>query len=184
METSQSLLERLRQPNQQQSWSRFAKLYTPLLYLWARQLGLRDQDAADLVQDVFLRLIKKLPEFRHNGRGSFRNWLYTVLLNIHRDGLHHRDLPTLTGALPDVAAKAESDPLEEREYRDFLVGRALQLMQSEFSASTWKACWEHVVNDRPAPEVASELGIAPGSVYVAKSRVLNRLRQELHGLLD
>lgn len=184
METSQSLLERLRQSNQQQSWSRFAKLYTPLLYLWARQLGLHEQDAADLVQDVFVRLIKKMPEFRHDGRGSFRNWLYTVLLNIHRDGLRRRDLPTVTGAVPEIAAKAETHPLEEAEYRDYLVGRALQLMQSEFSTSTWKACWEHVVNGRPATEVATELGIAPGSVYVAKSRVLNRLRQELRGLLE
>ena len=64
------------------------------------------------------------------------------------------------------------------------VSRALELMQTEFSPRTWKACWEHVAMDRPAAEVAAELDIRVGSVYMAKSRVLARLRQELHGLLD
>jgi RNA polymerase sigma-70 factor (ECF subfamily) len=64
------------------------------------------------------------------------------------------------------------------------VRRALELMQAEFGDRTWKACWEHVVVDRTAADVAQELGITVGSVYVAKSRVLFRLRTELHGLLD
>ena len=57
-------------------------------------------------------------------------------------------------------------------------------MQAEFAPGTWKACWEHVVMGRPAAEVAAELGLALGSVYVAKSRVMSRLRQELQGLLE
>jgi RNA polymerase sigma-70 factor, ECF subfamily len=64
------------------------------------------------------------------------------------------------------------------------VRRALELMQAEFPMRLWKACWEHVVNDRPAAEVAAELGIAVGTVYVAKSRVLSRLREELADLLE
>jgi RNA polymerase sigma-70 factor (ECF subfamily) len=57
-------------------------------------------------------------------------------------------------------------------------------MKADFQPTTWKACWEYVVADRPPAEVAAELGISVGAVYVAKSRVLNRLRQELQGLLD
>ncbi len=57
-------------------------------------------------------------------------------------------------------------------------------MQAEFPSRMWKACWEHLVHDRPAADVAAELGIAVGTVYVAKARVLGRLRQELDGLLD
>jgi len=182
--TSLSLLERLREPNPHDSWARFAKLYTPLLLLWAQRQGLREQDAADLVQDVFLTLVQKLSAYQHGGAGSFRNWLYTILLNRHRDYCRRRSLPIAPEAVSALAAVAEPNPVEEAEYQRLLVGRALQLMQAEFSTKTWKACWEHVVNSRPAAEIAAELGISAGSVYVAKSRVLNRLRQELQGLLD
>jgi RNA polymerase sigma-70 factor (ECF subfamily) len=74
--------------------------------------------------------------------------------------------------------------VSETEYRHWLVGRALELMRAEFQPTTWKACWECVVNSRPAADVAAELGISVGAVYMAKSRVLSRLRQELTGLLD
>jgi RNA polymerase sigma-70 factor (ECF subfamily) len=57
-------------------------------------------------------------------------------------------------------------------------------MRAEFQLTTWRACWEYAVLGRPAAEVASELGVSAGAVYVAKSRVLSRLRQELKGLLD
>ena len=61
---------------------------------------------------------------------------------------------------------------------------ALALMQTEFETNTWKACWETVVNGRPAPEVAVELGMRPGAVRAARLRVLNRLRERLDGLMN
>ncbi len=86
--------------------------------------------------------------------------------------------------MAEVAAPEDEGAFGEVEYRRHLVSRALQLMQAEFAPRTWKACWEHVAAGRPAAEVAAELGISVGSVYVAKSRVMARLRQELAGLLD
>jgi RNA polymerase sigma-70 factor (ECF subfamily) len=65
-----------------------------------------------------------------------------------------------------------------------VIQRALKIMQTDFEPTTWKACWEYVVNQRPVKSVAQELGISVSKVYVAKSRVLTRLRQELQGLLD
>jgi RNA polymerase sigma-70 factor (ECF subfamily) len=79
--TSPSLLYRLRQPNEQDAWSRFVKLYTPLLQCWARRLTVQDQDTADLVQDVFTKLVQKLPQFKYQPGNSFRNWLWTVTRN-------------------------------------------------------------------------------------------------------
>ena len=76
------------------------------------------------------------------------------------------------------------DPFWEQEYRQHLVGRALELIQGKFRPATWKACWECVVGDRPAAEVAQELGLSVAAVYAAKSRVLRCLREELSGLLD
>ena len=76
------------------------------------------------------------------------------------------------------------DPLEEREYRQFVLGQALRIMSADFEPATWQACWETVVAGRPPAEVAAELGITVNAVYLAKSRVLGRLRQDLEGLLD
>src|SRR6516162_6743818 len=79
--TSASLLERLKQPAAQESWTRFVDLYTPLLFYWGRRLGLQETDAADLVQDVFALLVKKLPRFNYQRDLSFRGWLRTVMYN-------------------------------------------------------------------------------------------------------
>jgi RNA polymerase sigma-70 factor, ECF subfamily len=184
--TSASLLEQLRQAPAQDSWTRFVRLYTPLLFFWARKLGMREADAADLVQDVFTIVVQKLPTFTYDRQKGFRNWLRTVLLNKWRNSLRQQRNVRMAGSdgLSDVADSEDPEALVEKEYREHLLSNALDLMKSEFSAKTWKACWEHVVMGRPAAEVAAELGIVPGAVYVAKSRVLSRVRQELAGLVD
>jgi RNA polymerase sigma-70 factor (ECF subfamily) len=183
--TSPSLLIRLRQPGEQMAWGRFVQLYTPLLFHWTHRWGLQKQDAADLVQEVFLTLVQKLPAFQYDQQRGFRSWLHTVALNKFRDFCRRRGLRAATGGeLADVAMSEQTDEVAAAEYRQHVVGRALQLMQAEFPPKIWKACWEHVVLGRPATEVAVELGISAGTVYVAKSRVLLRLRQELEGLLD
>jgi RNA polymerase sigma-70 factor (ECF subfamily) len=186
-QTSASLLERLRQPGEQEAWIRFVKLYTAFLYHWARRLRLKEQDAADLVQEVFLVLVQKLPEFSYDRHKSFRGWLRTVMLNKWRDHQRrHTAVPVHQGEafLSQLFGPDDTADFEEAEYRQHLVSRALRLMQAEFQPATWKACWEHVVSGRPAAEVARELGLSVDSVYAAKSRVLRRLRQELQGLLD
>jgi RNA polymerase sigma-70 factor (ECF subfamily) len=185
MKTPASLLERLRQPAEGEAWSRFVELYTPLLSCWAHRLGLRGPDVADLVQDILLRLVRELPTFRYDHKRSFRAWLHTVTLNIWRNRRQSQMSQAANpAALDGLASPDAADVLEEREYRQWLVGRALQLMQSDFQPTTWKACWECVVVGRPAAEVAAELGISVGAVYMARSRVLSRLRQELADLLD
>ena len=185
--TSVSLLERLRRPAEQEAgWKRFVQLYTPLLFHWSRKLGLSADDAADLVQEVLTLLVQKLPEFNYDERRSFRGWLRTITLNKWRDYRRRRQLPREPGGatLVEVEGPDGAAAFEEAEYRRHLVKQALELMQAEFQPVTWKACWEYMIADRPAGEVARELGISVNAVYLAKSRVLGRLRQELAGLLD
>jgi RNA polymerase sigma-70 factor (ECF subfamily) len=185
--TSVSLLQRLRQPGAHEAWARFVQLYTPLLYHWARRLGLREPDAADLVQDVFALLVRKLPEFTYDRDGSFRGWLHTVFVNKWHEARrrHPAPLPCADpGGLSGVASPDNVAALEEVEFRQHLMMRALQLMQADFEPTTWKACWEHVVCGRPAADVATELNMTVNAVYLATSRVLRRLRQELEGLLE
>lgn len=185
MDTTQpSLLERLAAGTDVTAWDRFVGLYTPLLMRWCGRLGLAEADAADFTQDVFLVAVTHLPEFRYDPSKSFRAWLKTVLMNVWRK--HQRKASRLpTGGDPDHVA--ESDPgdlVDEAEHNDFLVRRAMAVAQADFEPDTWKACWEFVVNDRPAADVAAELGISVNAVYLAKSRVLRHLRAELAGLIE
>jgi RNA polymerase sigma-70 factor, ECF subfamily len=183
--TSLSLLERLKQPAAQESWARFVNLYTPLLFYWARRLGLQETDAADLVQDVFTALVKKLPDFEYKPNQSFRGWLRKVLYNKWRKQKPEPGRPSMGAAgLSGVADPEPAADIGEAEFQQQLSVRALQLIQAEFQPATWKACWETVVRGRPAAEVAGELGMSVNAVYLAKSRVLRRLRQELDGMLD
>jgi RNA polymerase sigma-70 factor (ECF subfamily) len=187
METPASLLERLRQPREVEAWTRFVQLYTPLLYDWSRRLGLQASDAEDLVQDVFTVLVRRLPEFHYDRGKSFRGWLRTVLLNRWRDRSPKRAMPATvvqSDFLANVPAPEADLDFAEREYRTYLVDRTLQLLQAEFPELSWKAFTQYVLARRPATEVASELQVSVNIVYLAKSRVLSRLRQELTGLLD
>jgi RNA polymerase sigma-70 factor (ECF subfamily) len=183
--TSVSLLQRLRTPAANDAWDRFVKLYTPLLYYWVRRLGVQEPDAADLVQDVLTTLVQKLPEFSYDPSKSFRGWLRTVTLNRWRNLQRRRPVASLGSDDQVIADRSaeEMDSLEESEYREYLVGRALGLMQAEFEPATWKMFWEHVVAGRSPAEVAALMGVRVDSVYAAKSRILRRLREELTGLL-
>jgi RNA polymerase sigma-70 factor (ECF subfamily) len=182
--TSVSLLDRLRRPADQWAWARFVDLYTPLLFHWARRTGLQEADAADLIQDVFRVLVEKLPEFQYDRHRSFRGWLRTVLLNHWRTSLRRRAGQPLDENDARLAQPDDVEALTQREYRGYLAGRALQVMRTDFQPATWQACWEHVARGRPAAEVAAQLGLTVKAVYLAKARVLRRLREELDGLWD
>jgi RNA polymerase sigma-70 factor (ECF subfamily) len=185
--TPYTLLERLRRPDDADAWRRFAALAGPFLFDIARRWGLQDADAGDVVQSVFAVLVKKLPTFRYDPAHSFRSWLRTMMLNKCRD-CHRRRVAALVQPagrpLPEPALPDPAELFADEEYRHALALRALQLMQAEFPETTWRACWEQVVNDRPAAEVARTLGITVNSAYLARSRVLARLRRDLAGLLE
>lgn len=149
---------------------------------------MQQSDAEDLVQDVFALLLRKLPEFRYEQGGNFRNWLRVVVLNKWRERCRGNGAPSgkIVGGdgLEQIAAPDETAAFEETEYRQHLVHRALELIQPEFSEAAWNSFQQHVVAGRDAAAVAAELGVRIGTVYAAKSRVLTRLRRELHGLVD
>lgn len=129
------------------------------------------QDSADLTQEVFATLFKKLPEFHYDRHKSFRAWLRALTLNHWRD-LHKRvatrPVPGDEVGLKELTIPAEISVLEEMEYRQHLIDQALQVMQTDFQPATWQGFWEHGVNGRPAETVAHELGISLASVYGAK----------------
>jgi len=184
--TPVSLLERLRESVDQDAWTRFVDLYTPLIYSWGRKVGLQADDAMDLVQEVFTILVQEMPKFVYDPNHRFRAWLKTVTLNRWREKRRRAGVRPDAGTISltdDIASPDGSDAFWEDEYRQHLVHRAIKLMESDFSPAAIQACLQ-VAYGRRVAEVAQELGLTAGAVCAAKCRILNRVRQELAGLLD
>jgi RNA polymerase sigma-70 factor (ECF subfamily) len=184
--TSTNLLNRLQQPNQPAAWERFVRLYTPLLVVWAGRQGLRGEDAEDLVQEVLVKLLNKLPTYKRGEGKSFRAWLSRVTVNQCHDFRRRKATRALPGA-DGLSGAADDSPvaeLEEAEYRRLLVRRGLELIRPDFGESTWAAFLGVVVEGRPVAEVADELRTTRTAVYMARHRVLTRLREEIDGLMD
>lgn len=181
--TSISLLDRLRRSGDSEAWGRFVDVYTPLIFYSVKKLGLPPDDVPDVVQDIFVLLLKKLPSFEYQRGDSFRAWLSVIARNKCIDVLRKRRPIPVGSASDGHLAPDNAELITDREYNNFVTRRALELMRSEFSENAWRACWEHVVEGRPAAEIAEQLGMTVNAVYIAKSRVLRRLREELAHLL-
>lgn len=184
--TQVSLLQQLQNKQDSVAWSKFVHLYTPLVYQWVADLGLREPDQSDVVQEVFVVLLGKVSTFQYDGSKSFRGWLRTITINKARDAHRKSKRATEPKFLAQIEMAQENDHemLTQNEYRDHLAKSALSLMRKYFSDTTWRACWEHVAQGKPAKVVADELGISINAVYLARGRVLRRLKQELDGLWE
>jgi RNA polymerase sigma-70 factor (ECF subfamily) len=183
--TSQSLLIRLRTADDAAAWDRFVDLYTPLLFYWARKTGLNSQDAADLVQEVLAIVFQKLPTFQYDESKSFRGWLRTVTLNRHREHCRKKMLAMQDVGQSDLEAIAESaQSIWDFEYKRRLVAQAMNLIEPEFKPATWAAVRDFVLTNEHAASIAKRHGISVWTVYSAKTRFLELLREQLEGLLE
>jgi RNA polymerase sigma-70 factor (ECF subfamily) len=189
--THRSLLQRAR-GHDPAAWERMVSLYGPLVLGWCRGWGLRDHDAADVFQDVFQAVALHLAAFHRDRTGdTFRGWLRTITRNKVTD--HHRRRarePEGVGGsearflLAQMAGRGSPDePGRSDEAETALLHRALALIRDEFEPRTWEAFWQTAVDGRAAADVAADLGMSPGAVRVAKSRVLHRLRTDLGDLM-
>lgn len=183
--TSTTLLARVRELGDADAWGRFVRAYSPLLYTWAKQMGLRHEDAVDLVQDVFAVLVQKLPTFDYDEHGRFRGWLWTVTRRRWVERRRRAKLPLDAARDPAELPDADAETgLEEIEFRAHLLRNVLPTLRGSFHDSTWQAFWKHVVEGRPAAAVAAEEGVSIASVYKAKLRVTAHLSKELGDLLN
>jgi RNA polymerase sigma-70 factor (ECF subfamily) len=192
-ETSVSLLERLRLHPDAPAWQRLVDLYTPLIRAWLQRYGVQPADADDLVQEVMGVLIRELPGFEHERRtGSFRRWLRSITVNRLRAFWRaRRGRPISVGGSDFGRLLSELEDPESGLSRDWdvehdchVARRLLELIESEFEPATWQAFHMLVMEGKPTAAVAAKLGVSANSVRIAKSRVLSRLRQEMHGLVE
>lgn len=192
-ETSASLLDRLQRNPDAAAWQRLVDLYTPLVRGWLRGRLHLPQDADDVIQEVFAVVVRKLPAFQRAPHpGAFRGWLRAITVNCLRDFWRGNRLrPAATGnsdflQLLDQLEDPQSALSREwdREHDRHVAGRLLELLEPDFEDRTWQAFRRVVLQQQPPEQVARDLGMTVNAVYVAKSKVLARFRQEGQGLID
>jgi RNA polymerase sigma-70 factor (ECF subfamily) len=191
--TSRSLLVQLKD-GLPAAWERLTSLYAPLVYHWCRRMHLAEQDMPDIFQQVFQSVAAHIQEFHRDRPGdSFRHWLRAITRNKVRDHFRRKARQAQAAGGTDAqiyfsqVAAPPADPEtaeehdareEEGEVRQLLRG-ALEQIRGQVHPQTWQAFWKVVVEGKTPEEVGEELGMRPGTVRVAKSRVLARLRAEL-----
>lgn len=184
--TSLGLLDRVRAQDAV-AWERLVALYAPLVDHWCRVCRVPEQEWPDLRQEVFLAVSRKVGAFRkEDGRGSFRGWLRTITRSKVTD-LHRRrpaDGTVVGAAALDHLAEPEPGSDEHPAEQGVVFTQALALIERDFTPVTWRAFWLVVVEDRSPADAATELGVSANAVYLAKARVLRRLREEFAELLD
>jgi RNA polymerase sigma-70 factor (ECF subfamily) len=190
--TPSSLLVRVKEQNPV-AWDRLVALYGPLVYKWCRQAGLQAADAEDVGQEVFRAVARRIGAYHHDREAdTFRGWLRTITRNKIRDWARHRppERPGLLWVARMRRARKESWDVPELDdkaaaaERSFVYLRALDLIREDFQERTWQAFWQVTVDGVPSADVAVDLDMSLNAVYLARSRVLRRLRQEFEGLLD
>jgi RNA polymerase sigma-70 factor (ECF subfamily) len=191
-ETRQSLLLRA-QSGDEEAWKDLTNLYQPLILRWLNGQGVPAAVIEDLSQDILLSVVKHLPTFQHSGNpGAFRRWLRTIVCNRTIDYWRSADPGRqATGGSGATAALHElEDPDSDlnrqwdEEHDRYVLNCLLDLVEEEFEPSTLQAFRRLALEGASGPEAAQDLGLTVAAVYMAKSRVLRRLREEAEGLID
>jgi RNA polymerase sigma-70 factor (ECF subfamily) len=192
LSTRASLLARLGNPQDRAAWQQFVELYGSLVYGFARQRGLQDADAADLTQEVFLAVAQAMGRWRYDKeRGKFRGWLFGITRHMVSKFLKSRCLEPVGSGDTNTRQRLDEEPSSEpaleavweHEFQQQLFRVAAEQVREHFAPTTWDAFWGTAVEGRPAAEVAKQLDLSVGAVYVARSRVLARLTQEVQQML-
>jgi RNA polymerase sigma-70 factor (ECF subfamily) len=182
-QTRPSLLVRIRDARDDEAWGQFVEVYAPVVYHYARRRGLQDADAADLTQEV-LRAVAVGRLDYDPGRGPFRGWLFTLAHHKLYDFLARQRRPGRGAGDSAAQELLEQQPAREEadwdeEYERQLFAWAADRVRGDFEEKTWQAFWQTAVEGRPGKEVAGALGMSVGAVYIAKSRVQARLKEQV-----
>lgn len=189
-ETNDQLLSRLCNHDDLEAWLDFVEVYRKSIYQVGRRFGLQDADAQNLVQDVLQKIERKIPQWKAGQPpGSFRRWLSTVARNTAIDAIRREKPDSASGG---TSIQRQLNQLPEREdnfntelqveVERQIFRKAAKRIQNEFTESTWIAFWETMVVGRPTSDVANQLKKSVGAIYTARSRVMQRLKQEVDSL--
>lgn len=189
--TNETLIARVRDPQDREAWSEFVSIYRPLIYRIGRRYGLQDVDAQNLVQDVLQKVTRQVERWvSGKPSGGLRRWLATVARNAAIDAIRrvrpdaarggtsiHEQLNELSER-PSSSAEELQQELDRQAFR-----RAAARIRDEFTDATWLSFWQTMVEGQSCSEVAEATGKTLGSIYTARSRVMQRLKDEVHNFV-
>lgn len=187
--TRQSLIRRIKDTRDEAAWAAFVDIYAPLVYGYCRRRGLQDNDAADVAQEVMAQVARAIRNFEYRPEvGRFRDWLGTIARNKLSNYLRAGRREVL--GLVDVGDRlawdrsCDVDPVWADEFNTQILRAALDEARPHFERATWRAFELTWLEDRPAAEAARVLDVPIEAVYLAKSRVLKRLREAVCRLAE
>ncbi|HEV8060169.1 MAG TPA: sigma-70 family RNA polymerase sigma factor [Gemmataceae bacterium] len=188
--TRASLLVQIRDGSNRGAWQEFMKLYGPVVYGFARKRGLQDADAADLMQEVMRSVSGAIGRLEYDpSQGTFRGWLFTItrnkvftFLSTRRNRAQSSGDSATQRLLDEQPDPNDSSDEWELEYQRRIASLAMEHVKNEFHESTWQSFWLTAVEGIAPADAAKRIGISAGAVYVAKSRVLARVKAEVEAM--
>jgi RNA polymerase sigma-70 factor (ECF subfamily) len=188
--TRYSLLIRLENHQDERAWTEFMQVYEPIVLRLAAARGFQPADAADLAQEVFGNVAAAIQRWnRQSDRGPFRAWLFTIARNLMINALAKRRSPRsaigsgdsqVHRAIENAPAPSPDDTaLFDQECERELFQWAAEQVQGEFRDRSWQAFWRTAVVGEKVPDVADDLKMSVGAIYIARSRVMTRLKQRI-----
>ncbi|MCC9606952.1 sigma-70 family RNA polymerase sigma factor [Blastopirellula sp. JC732] len=187
-DTRETLIRRLPDAADVEAWDAFIEIYEPLLFRLARSKGFQQADAEDFVQEVLAAVSKAVGRWVDDeNRGTFKAWLFRIAQNMainfmtrprhQRLGSGDSQIAGLLAQHPDPSS--ESTQMFALEYRRELFRCAAEQVRTQVNERQWQAFWKSSVEAQPIPEVAAELEMSVGSIYIARSRITKRIREKI-----
>ena len=195
-QTRWSLLSRLKDWGDEKSWQDFFNTYWRLIYLMAKQAGLKDFEAEEVVQETVISVAQQMPQFKcRPDAGSFKSWLLVITRRRITDQLRKR--PAQAAGIPSRGHEdARTDTVEripdrtgidlektwDREWEEHLTRTALERVRQKADPEQYQMFDLHLIQKLPAREVARKLRIKMARVYFAKYKICRLLRKEIKQL--
>ncbi|MEZ6133028.1 MAG: sigma-70 family RNA polymerase sigma factor [Planctomycetaceae bacterium] len=188
-ETRLSLIARLNDPRNEPAWRHFMDIYEPFLRRLAVRQGVPERHVPDVVQQVLLAIAKSVDGWQDDGSpASFRRWLATVSRNIvikfmtrERKQAGGHGGTEIVNLLSNIPAEPDADQVQRYEHE--LIVWAAEQVRSEFVETSWKAFWATIIEGRTVSDVAAELGVSPGSIYMSRSRIMAKIRTKVEEVM-
>lgn len=173
--------------NDPRAWEEFVDVYQRTIFRYARGRGLQQADAEDVTQQVFEAVLAKAPAWDPTQGGSFGAWIFHVTRNLAAkrwNQQHALPVQQVSDSGTDWIEQFHEATTEERqsfriEYRTALFHWAAERVRPKVNNELWSAFWKNAVECKAAEAVASELGIPKSTVYVAKCRIMKKIRAEV-----